>query len=728
MHNNTPPSRDVFGLTLLFLVLFAYNNFAQSLSGYYTLGGEQSDFPTFRSAIHKLDSFGVSGPVVFKVKDGVYYESDTIRSVKGTSATNTILFQSESKDSSSVVLEWNSQKSGNWNLWLNRAGFITFKNIGFRQLFDGGKQNVHLIDCHNITFENCLFEGSNMVMDGALLTGTIDSNLTVKNCTFQYARRGVDLRGGAKSPAKNLHFTGNSIHTQNTGIALGNTSKAIVRKNQFLNITGGAYAGILIKGAKSITVSGNELKVSANKDHSRAIDLINLDGDSISPSLIFNNVVNMSAHAGKDVFALKTGSLSNTIISNNTLVLNADNNQLAVVGFCPNEDGVTQSSFVNNIVANMGTGAAYSGNTNVGPGLKNDYNLWYSLSGNITTEESSLSAIIAKDSSNQHSYFTDPLFYHSDTLISNTTFIDSNAISVSGITEDILGNKRNSDFPDVGAFERLHLPYLNLPIDTAACQTLTLQAKSNASWYNWSNGGHSDSITVTSSGYIWVTAINGDGHASDSTYVTINQPNPFIVSAALDSLLPGQCVQLSTNILSQSNSSVVWSDATGLIVNQNAITVCPQNFPAIYNVEVLDSNGCSSQQSFTIYQGTGSNLFVYHSNEPAASAVQIQNNGTPVTKSSMAGSGTAANSAAQNLIVFPNPAVDVVTLQFTSALKTEPTIHISDVAGNLTPISVMHSSPTNLRVDLSGLANGSYIFVVTTAEEVFRKSVVKIGH
>ena len=242
MHNNTPPSREVFGLTLLFLVLFAYNNFAQSLSGYYTLGGEQSDFPTFRSAIHKLDSFGVNGPVVFKVKDGVYYESDTIRSVKGTSATNTILFQSESKDSSAVVLEWNSQKSGNWNLWLNRADFITFKNIGFRQLFDGGKQNVHLIDCHNITFENCLFEGSNMVMDGALLTGTVDSNLTVKNCTFQYARRGVDLRGGAKSPAKNLHFTGNSIHTQNTGIALSNTSKAIVRKNQFLNITGGVYA------------------------------------------------------------------------------------------------------------------------------------------------------------------------------------------------------------------------------------------------------------------------------------------------------------------------------------------------------------------------------------------------------------------------------------------------------------------------------------------------------
>lgn len=727
MHNNTLSFGKVLGLALAFSLFFASNVYAQSLSGYYTIGKEQSDFPTFRSAIQKLDSFGISGPVVFKVKDGVYYESDTIRDIKGTSATNTILFQSNSKDSSAVVLEWNSQKSGNWNLWLNRAGFITFKNIGFRQLFDGGKQNVHLINCHNITFEDCLFEGSNMVMDGALLTGTVDSNLTVKNCTFQYARRGADIRGGAKGPAKNLHFTGNSIHTQNTGVVLGNTSKAIISKNQFLNITGGAYAGILIKGGNSVIISGNDLKVSANKDHSRAIDLINLSGDSLSPSLIYNNVVNMSAQAGKDVFALKTGNLTNTIISNNTLVLNADNRELCAVGFCPDVDGIVQSSFINNIVANTGTGVAYASNASVGAGLQNDYNLWHSLSGNITTGENSLNAIIAKDSSNQHSFFTDPLFQHADTLISNSPFIDSNAVSVSGIIEDFIGNKRNSDFPDIGAYERLHLPYLNLPNDTAACQTLTLHAKSNASWYNWSNGEHSDSTTIYSSGYIWVTAFNGDGRASDSTYVTIHQPNLFVISAALDSLLPGQCVLLSTNTLPQANSTIVWSDVTGLIGNQSSITVCPQSFPAIYTAEVLDSNGCSSQQSFSIFQGSGSNLFVHQTSETAGSAIQIKSNTTPVTKSTTAGTNTSVSYGAKKLAVFPNPAADMVVLQFNSPLVEEPTIHISDVAGNLTPVNFTHTSTSTMQVDLSGLPNGSYILVVTTAEEMYRKSIVKIG-
>ena len=526
--------------------------------------------------------------------------------------------------------------------------------------------------------------------------------------------------------AKNLHLRGNLIHTQNTGIALGNTYKAVVSKNQFLNITGGAYAGILMKGGNSVTISGNNLKVSANKGNSRAIDLINLLGDSLSPSLICNNIVNMSAQGGKDVFALKTGNLSNTIIANNTFVLNADNSELAVVGFCPEEDGIDNSSFINNIVSNAGTGAAYASNSNVGSNLQNDYNLWYSLSGNITANENSLSAIVARDSSNQHSFFRDPLFQHADTLISHSPFMDSNAVSLSSITEDFVGNRRNSDLPDIGAFERLHLPFLDLPTDTSTCQTITLHAKSNASWYNWSNGGHTDSITINSSGYVWVTAFNGDGLFTDSTYVTIHQPSPFIVSAALDSLFPGQCVQLSTNILARANSSVVWRDVTGLIGNQNAITVCPQNFPATYTAEVLDSNGCSSQQSVTIFQGTGSNLFVHQTSEPTSGAVQIQSTSTPVTKSTAAANSTTTSSKAQDLVVFPNPAADLVTLQFNFSLPEDFTMHINDLAGNLIPARASSKSAESLEVDLSGFPSGSYIIVINASGNIYRKPIVKL--
>ncbi len=729
MHYNTLTLRKASVLYLFIALLFSTNIFAQSLSGYYTLGGETSDFPTFRSAIHKLDSFGISGPVVFKVKDGVYYESDTIRHINGTSADNTITFQSDSRDSSAVVIEWNSQKSGNWNLWLNRAGFIIFKNIGFRQLYDQGKQNVHLIECHNITFQNCLFEGSNMVMDGALLTGTVDSNLTISGCNFAYARRGIDLYAGKKGTANNIRIEGTTIHTQNSGITLASSSNTQIEKNKLFNITGGAYAGVLIKKGSRITIAGNEINVQANADNTRALDLNGLMGDSLAPCLIYNNILKVSAQDGKNVFALKTGNFSNTIISNNTLVLSADNSQLAVVGFCPEPNGVSNSSFINNIVANTGTGPAFLQNANVGKGLINDYNLWYSGSGAITTDHTNIAELVASDSSNQHSYFQDPVFVHPDTLIAGSLFIDSNAFPVSAITEDYFGNKRNSQYPDIGAFERLHLPEVNLPKDTAACQTLTLYVDGKANWYNWSTGSHHDSISISNNDYYWVTAINGDGYVTDSCYVTINQPQPFTIVANQDSIMPGQCVNLSTSFGTPASLPVVWSDASGRIGNQGNLVVCPQTLPATYTAELLDTNGCTSQKTITIYQGQGNSSFVHKTNEPNSSnsnAQKVETNSEPVTKSSTANPTNKANQINEP-VVFPNPAHNLVSVQFNNPLPEEPTLLVSDLAGNYLHAFVTPQGNNTFQLDISRFASGSYILIVQTSTNIYRKELVKVS-
>ena len=78
------------------------------LSGIYTIGGTSPDYATFSLAAVDLNNRGVSGPVTFNVRSGGYTEHFELFDVPGASATNTIIFQSESGDSTSVILSYNA--------------------------------------------------------------------------------------------------------------------------------------------------------------------------------------------------------------------------------------------------------------------------------------------------------------------------------------------------------------------------------------------------------------------------------------------------------------------------------------------------------------------------------------------------------------------------------------------------------------------------------------------
>ena len=79
---------------------------ASQLCGTYTIGGTSPDFVSFGDAVSALNAAGVGCPVVFKVRDGVYNEQLKIFDVLGSSAVNTIRFESESGDSTKVDLNY----------------------------------------------------------------------------------------------------------------------------------------------------------------------------------------------------------------------------------------------------------------------------------------------------------------------------------------------------------------------------------------------------------------------------------------------------------------------------------------------------------------------------------------------------------------------------------------------------------------------------------------------
>ena len=129
-----PPLRlKRFALTLGVIACSALSTFAQ-LTGTYTIGGSIPDYTTFTLAVADLAAVGVSGPVVFDVRDGTYPEQISIAAVTGASATNTITFQSESGDSTAVILTYTPAVSYNYTVRYNGCDYVTFSTMTIRAI------------------------------------------------------------------------------------------------------------------------------------------------------------------------------------------------------------------------------------------------------------------------------------------------------------------------------------------------------------------------------------------------------------------------------------------------------------------------------------------------------------------------------------------------------------------------------------------------------------------
>jgi hypothetical protein len=118
--------------SLVFLSIFTFItqiSYSQGMSGSYTIGGTNPDFNTFKQAYDTLYSKGVSGAVVFNVRQGTYNQQILMNHVSGMSSTNTVTFQSDNGDSSQVILTYTPSSSANYVVWLNGADYFTFKQI-----------------------------------------------------------------------------------------------------------------------------------------------------------------------------------------------------------------------------------------------------------------------------------------------------------------------------------------------------------------------------------------------------------------------------------------------------------------------------------------------------------------------------------------------------------------------------------------------------------------------
>ncbi len=104
-------------------------NGCEPLTGTCTIGSG-GDYSSFSDAVSALTAnCGISGPVTFLVKDGTYSERISIPEIPGASREDTIVFRSESGDTSKVTLTYNSGASPIYTVKLDGADYITFMDM-----------------------------------------------------------------------------------------------------------------------------------------------------------------------------------------------------------------------------------------------------------------------------------------------------------------------------------------------------------------------------------------------------------------------------------------------------------------------------------------------------------------------------------------------------------------------------------------------------------------------
>ncbi|HTL81741.1 MAG TPA: hypothetical protein VL651_08550, partial [Bacteroidia bacterium] len=197
--------RIVFSFFTLFL---SAQLFSQCLSGVYTIGGTTPDYATLNAAVSALNTNGVCGPVVFNIRPGVYNEQLLINPVTGASASNTITFESENNDSSSVNISWASGPSAATNYIVNLQGAdhfrfydLTFTRTGIngygRIFFLNTTACDHVIaDCHLVGVPTTINASNRPLIFSDY---SIDSNIVIRDNTFDYGYQAVTLQGNGAS-------------------------------------------------------------------------------------------------------------------------------------------------------------------------------------------------------------------------------------------------------------------------------------------------------------------------------------------------------------------------------------------------------------------------------------------------------------------------------------------------------------------------------------------------
>jgi gliding motility-associated-like protein len=450
---------------------------AVPLCGTYTIGGSNPDFNTIMEAVNLLNLTGITCPVTFLVRDGIYYEQIVMKDIQGVSEQNTVTFSSASADSMKAVIHIRAGAIKFESMvYLEKSKHIIFERLGFITGSDAGFFNnaILLENAKNIEFKGCYFEPRKDSDQGIGIEGGCEK-ITIESSRFECIgyragainvadaqTRDINVRGnqikGAMdwgyvtinigSNVRNISITGNKIEHCYRAIYLVNMDTALIRDNIIDNTNDGIYVA---GGCTHVEISGNRL--SNILGHENATEgTSGVLVDNVSDADIFNNYIQTGGNG--PVIGINLQNTTLCRVNYNSLnITNTDIQEKSKGIFLKSTSKIICR---NNIfkITESGTPIYISTNNSQ---IDFDYNDYYSLdedigyyNGNFYTDLVTWRDSVGMD---MHSLSVVP-FYHSATDLSiNQALLNNAGSPVSGILTDIDGYPRDPLKPDIGAKE-----------------------------------------------------------------------------------------------------------------------------------------------------------------------------------------------------------------------------------------------------------------------------------
>lgn len=334
-----------------------------AMSGVYTIGGSSPDFNTFSEAVAALKNIGIADSVRFRVRAGTYNEHVSIPQITGAGARNSIIFESENKDTASVILTYAAAAyDSNYVVMFHGADGVTFRYLKLISTSVDNYGNVFVLKGKSInnSIEHNVIEGPNTgssYTSNSLIFSENDNDnyLHIRNNIIRDGDYGIYLYGyNGNYPYTNedgIEITGNYFTGQYfNAIYLSQIDSIKVNNNRFVMDEYDYNIGLHYEYVDHFEISNNQFTLTRG---SYAIRAYNSGSDSynnrnlISSNAVYMNSSNNSNYGMYLEYLYKTDLLNNTIKIDNSYTNNCYNLYMYYG---------SENILFNNILANYGNG------------------------------------------------------------------------------------------------------------------------------------------------------------------------------------------------------------------------------------------------------------------------------------------------------------------------------------------------------------------------------------